>query len=301
MNQIGQQFLHRLTDAAPWFLVGVIAAAGIQTFIKPEWVSRWFASKRTSVFNAALLGALLPGCSGTTVPIATSLKSHGARLGTLTALIMISPILSPETIVLSASMLGSQITIGRIIIALIATLFIGCGLNMLDSKSGRDFRSPAFGPRIGSSTCSCGPADCELQEKPYVLFLRNLLRILHPLWIYFVVALIAVPLLQSLVPADMVDRYLRGGVSAYLAAALLGIPMYVCEGAEVPLTLALLTMGVGIGPAFTFMLGAVGTCIPTIGMAPRIIGIPATYLYVVSWLVMAVGAGMVMGTLVSSR
>jgi uncharacterized membrane protein YraQ (UPF0718 family) len=126
-----------------------------------------------------------------------------------------------------------------------------------------------------------------------------LLTILHPLWIYFVVALIAVPLLQSLVPADMIDRYLRGGLSAYLAAALLGIPTYVCEGAEVPLTFALLKMGVGIGPAFTFMLGAVGTCIPTIGMAPKIIGVPATYLYVGTWLMLAIGAGMVMGALFS--
>lgn len=297
MNQIAQHYLHQLAEAAPWFLLGVILAAGIQTFVKPEWVARWFASKRASVFNAAVVGAMLPGCSSTTVPLATSFKSHGARLGTLTSLIMISPLLSPETIVLSASMLGSQITIGRIVLALIATVLIGIGLNTLDINRVRGFRSPAFGSRLGSSDCSCGSADCEVPREWPLQFCRNLLAIIHPLWIYLVVALIAVPLLQGLVPADMIDRYLRGGVSAYLAAALLGIPTYVCEGAEVPLTFALLKMGVGIGPAFTFMLGAVGTCIPTIGMAPKIIGIPATYLYVATWLVLAIGAGMVMGVL----
>ena len=299
MNQIAQHYLHRLAEAAPWFLLGVVLAAGIQTFVKPEWVARWFASKRASVFNAAVVGAMMPGCSSTTVPLAKSLKSHGARLGTLTSLIMISPLLSPETIALSASMLGSQITIGRIILAVIATVLIGIGLNTLDSNRVRGFRSPAFGPRVGSSGCGCESADPEAQRKWQLRFWRNLLTILHPLWIYFVVALIAVPLLQSLVPADMIDRYLRGGLSAYLAAALLGIPTYVCEGAEVPLTFALLKMGVGIGPAFTFMLGAVGTCIPTIGMAPKIIGVPATYLYVGTWLMLAIGAGMIMGALFS--
>ena len=277
----------------------MILAAAIQTFVKPEWVARWFASKRASVFNAAVVGAVLPGCSSTTVPLAKSLKSQGACLGTLTSLIMISPLLSPETIVLSASMLGSQITIGRITLALIATVLIGIGLNTLDSNRVRGFSSPAFVPRMVSGDCGCESTESEAPQKWPLRLWRNFLAILHPLWIYFVVALIAVPLLQSIVPADVIDRYLRGGVSAYLAAALLGIPMYVCEGAEVPLTFALLKMGVGIGPAFTFMLGAVGTCIPAIGMAPKIIGVPATYLYVATWLLLAIGAGMIMGALVS--
>jgi uncharacterized membrane protein YraQ (UPF0718 family) len=46
-----------------------------------------------------------------------------------------------------------------------------------------------------------------------------------------------------------------------------------------------------MGPAFTFMLGAVGTCIPTIAMAPRVIGRTATYVYVGVWLLLAIGGG----------
>jgi uncharacterized membrane protein YraQ (UPF0718 family) len=299
MNQIVQHFLHLLVEATPWFLFGVIVAAAIQAFIKPKWVTRWIASKRVSVFNAAVLGAVLPGCSMTTVPLAASLKSQGARLGTLTAFIMISPILSPETIALTAAMLGSEMTIGRIILPLITTLLIGIGLNTLESKRVLGFHAPAPGAPVGSGPCGCGSDGCGSEPNWYTRFWQSLMAILHPLWIYLAVGLIAVSLLQAFVPNDMVDRYLQGGLGAYLAAALIGIPMYVCEGGEVPLTFALLNMGVGIGPAFTFMLGAVGTCIPTIGMAPRIIGVPATYLYVASWLVLAVGAGMIMGAFVS--
>ena len=163
---------------------------------------------------------MLPGCCMATVPLAASLKNHGARLGTLTAFIMISPILSPETIVLSASMLGSQMTIGRIVLALIATVLIGIGLNTLESKRVMGFRSPAFGPPAGSGGCSCESADCETHRNGTLRLWQSLLAILHPLWIYFVVALIAVSVLQTFVPGDMVDRYLRGGLSAYLAAAL---------------------------------------------------------------------------------
>src|SRR5206468_632298 len=156
MNQIVQHFLLLLTEATPWFLFGVILAAGIQAFVKPKWITRWISSKRVSVFNAAVIGAMLPGCSMTTVPLAASLKRHGAPLGTLTAFIMISPILSPETISLTASMLGSKMTIGRIVLPLIATLLIGIGLNTLESKRVMGFRSPAFDPPVGSGDCSCG-------------------------------------------------------------------------------------------------------------------------------------------------
>ncbi|MEO7723809.1 MAG: hypothetical protein ABIU29_03840 [Chthoniobacterales bacterium] len=41
------------------------------------------------------------------------------------------------------------------------------------------------------------------------------------------------------------------------------------------------------------MLGAVGTYIPTLAMAPRLIGRAATYIYVAVWLVLAVGGGLV--------
>ncbi len=54
-------------------------------------------------------------------------------------------------------------------------------------------------------------------------------------------------------------------------------------------------MGVGPGPAFCFMLASVGTCLPTIMMAPRIIGVKATAIYLGAWLVLAVGGGVLMG------
>lgn len=75
------------------------------------------------------------------------------------------------------------------------------------------------------------------------------------------------------------------------------MPLYVCEGGEVPLTLALLKLGVGIGPAFTFLLSSVGTCLPTLTMAPRIIGWRATWAYLAMWPLMAVGGGWILAGL----
>jgi len=60
----------------------------------------------------------------------------------------------------------------------------------------------------------------------------------------------------------------------------------------VPLTYALVARGLGSGPAFTFLLGSVGTCVPTLLMAQRVIGRRATAFYGLFWLAFAVVAGL---------
>jgi uncharacterized membrane protein YraQ (UPF0718 family) len=86
--------------------------------------------------------------------------------------------------------------------------------------------------------------------------------------------------LSALVPEDAVSDLLGGssGVWAFALAAAVGIPLYVCEGEEVPLTVGLLAAGLGPGPSLTFLLGSVGTCVPTLLMARGILGERATVL-----------------------
>ncbi len=278
-----------LVEALPWFLGGAILGAALERFLPTAWATRWLASPRASVLHATLAGALLPGCSMTTVPLAAALKGRGARLGTLTAFIMISPILSPETIVLTGALLGMKFTIARIVFPVIVTVLLGLSLNALQTRGLAPFQIPAGNPAVADlkTSCCADDAPCEVRRT----FWRTLAALLHPLWIYFLAGLLIVALVQAIVPPQDMARYLQGGLGAYLLAAIAGIPLYVCEGAEVPLTYGLLQAGVGVGPAFTFMLGAVGTCIPTILMAPRIIGRSATYIYVAVWLLLAIGGG----------
>src|SRR4030095_13191347 len=100
-------FIGLLADALPWFLDGAILGAALESFLPTAWALRWLGSSRASILHATFAGAVLPGCSMTTVPLAAALKARGAQLGTLTAFIMISPILSPETIILTAALLGA--------------------------------------------------------------------------------------------------------------------------------------------------------------------------------------------------
>ena len=58
-------------------------------------------------------------------------------------------------------------------------------------------------------------------------------------------------------------------------------------------------MGVGTGPAFTFMQASVGTCLPTLMMLPKLIDVKLTMTYLVFWLVYSVAGGILAGLILS--
>src|SRR4030095_8627472 len=191
-------FIGLLADALPWFLGGAILGAALESFLPTAWALRWLGSPRESILHATFAGAVLPGCSMTTMPLAAALKARGARLGTLTAFIMISPILSPETIILTAALLGTRFTIGRIVFPVVVTVLMGLALNALPARRIRQFQPPADSLAVSDLKGECCANDEPIEGER--AFWPSLTALLHPLWIYFVVGLLAVAILPAVVP-----------------------------------------------------------------------------------------------------
>lgn len=280
-----------LIKVTPYFLLGVLFAGLLKVYVKPAWTERFFTRGTSSVFYASLAGALLPGCSCATMPMSDGVKAQSGHLGTVTAFIIISPLLSPITIVLTYAMLSGKMTVARIVVPFLFSMSVGMLLNILEAARVKGFSFPAVvaldpSPQncSGENSCSSNPFRPTLWGS-----LRQVLRELGP---YFLIGMALAAVLTTLIPEEAIPRYIGGsGPLAYLLASFIGIPVYVCEGEEVPLTYALLQLGLGPGPAFTFLLGSVGTCIPTLFMARKIIGTPATALYLAAWFFFAIAGG----------
>lgn len=286
------RFLQLLLEAVPLFLLGAVLGAALEAWLKPGWIEGWIGSGHRSVVAAVLAGAVLPGCAMSTMPLAQSLRRRGAALGTLTAFIMIAPILSPHTIVLTATLVSVPMAIGRVVLSLAVTLLLGTVLNAMERRG--SLASPAT-KSAANKDQRCNAESAPEQASAWRRFLTELEANLRSLTPYLLGGLFVAALISATIPADTIHQYLRAGWKAYLFAALIAFPIYVCDGGEIPLTRALLAMGVGPGPAFCFMLASVGTCVPTIARATRIIGWPATVIYLVAWLLLAVGGGVLMG------
>ena len=103
------------------------------------------------------------------MPLAAALKARGARLGTLTAFIMISPILSPETIVLTAALLGAKFTIARIVFPVLVTFLMGLALQYSASTANQAISIAAGNPAASDLEAGCCADDEPLERQAHVL------------------------------------------------------------------------------------------------------------------------------------
>ncbi len=180
--QIFHTFVQLLAESVPLFLLGATAGALLEVWLKPEWVERWINRPHHSVFAATIIGAVLPGCAVSTIPLAQSLQRRGAPVGTLTAFIMIAPILSPHTIVLTATLLSFPMAIGRVVLAFVVSLVLGEILNALPLQQ----RTNSFLQKNpeGDPSRSADPVCCESDQNSSSVCDVNLvsgLRIRTPL------------------------------------------------------------------------------------------------------------------------
>lgn len=282
-----KEFISLTLLVIPYFILGTAFGALMETYIKPEFALRYLNKGTSSVINASILGAILPGCSCATIPMANGLKGKGARLGTIAAFIMVSPLLSPHILVLTYGMLGSKFTLARVTFSLSGAIILGIVFNYFEKKKIKGFALPTKSKDNSCGSCSPG---CEIEKTG---FWQSFIKITKDLGKYFILGMFIASLLTVLIPEEAIPKYIgSSGVFAYAMAVLVGIPIYICEGEEIPITLALLKLGLGKGPAFSFLLGAVGTCIPTMIMAQKVIGKRPVLFYIIGWFVFAIGSGL---------
>ena len=229
----------------------------------------------------------------TTVPLAIPLKRQGAGDGPLLAFIITSALLGPASIVLTFTMFGPVWGVLRVALPLVAVCGLGWGLQRFAKNLHSDGRD--IDETSSSSECGCGGADSDCSSGEGRSFWATLLSMIRNLVPILLLGLLAAASASVLIGKGQIEQWMGGGVGAYAVAVAAGIPAYVCEGGEVPLTAALVTMGVGIGPAFTFMQASVGTCLPTLMMLPKLIGVKLTVAYLAFWLVYSVASGLLVG------
>ena len=72
-------------------------------------------------------------------------------------------------------------------------------------------------------------------EKPR--FWRSFVQITRNLGKYFILGMLIASVLTIFIPEEAIPQYIgSSGIFAYAVAVLVGIPLYVCEGEEIPIT-----------------------------------------------------------------
>ena len=286
-----------LGQMAPYLLFGFLMAGILSICISPEYIERHLGGRGFGpVLKAALLGVPLPLCSCGVIPVAASFRRHGASRAATTSFLLSTPQTGVDSIAITYALLGAAFAIYRPIVAL-ATGLLGGLLVMLFAQSNRDAAAEEKPPECHESCCSEEGAKQNVVWRALVYGFVTLPRN------------IGLPLLGGVVIAgaigamtspDQWKPYLGNGVLSIILMMALGIPIYVCASASVPIAAGLIHLGASPGAALAFLIAGPASNAATITTIWKLLGPRTVFLYLLTIAASAVGAGLALDWLMNA-
>jgi copper chaperone CopZ len=103
----------------------------------------------------------------------------------------------------------------------------------------------------------------------------------------------------AFVPADQLKPYLGNEFLSILAMIALGIPLYVCATASVPIAAGLIHLGASPGAALAFLIAGPATNAATVSTAWKLLGKRSALLYLATIALSAILCGLALDWLIS--
>lgn len=239
-------FWGTLAEMSPYLLFGFLVAGVLSVFISAEFIERHLGGSGIwPLLKASAFGVPLPLCSCGVIPVSMSLRKHGASKGACIAFLLSTPQTGADSILVTLSLLGPVYAIFRPLAALVTGLIGGGLVQLFDSQAG-DISQP-----------ECTDACCtEKKQKPKVVraLRHGFITLPADIGKSMLVGLVIAAIISAVVPEDFFAPLLGGGILAMVVMMALGIPVYVCATASVPVAVALLTKGVSPGAVMVFLM-----------------------------------------------
>ncbi len=288
--ELATGFWAATAEMAPYLLLGFAVAGVLSAFVSPALVERHLAGRGLApVTKATLFGIPLPLCSCGVIPVAASLRAHGASRGATTSFLISTPQTGVDSILVTYSMLGPIYAIFRPLAALVTGVLGGLVVSGLDARdAARAASTPAAADATGCDD-GCGIPD----EQPrgwkgaltygFVSLPRDIGRSL-------LLGLVIAAAIAVFVPDDFAGSF-GTGIAGMLGMLLVGVPLYVCATGSVPIAAALIAKGVSPGAALVFLMTGPATNAAAIATVWKIMGRRTAMTYLVIVVVGALAAG----------
>jgi len=275
------------TDLAPSLLLGLLVAGILRVFLRRDRITKSLGRPGPlSSARAALLGVPMPLCSCGVVPAAVTLRREGASPGAATSFLVTTPETGIESVILTAGMLGWAVAAVKVIASVVAGFVSGVVVDAIRPGAG----TPPVDPSGGACTReeeAAGPI-ARLWRYSFGVMLRDLYGVL-------VIGTVVSAILGTFLPAGSLEGvpWVRGPLGL-LAALALGIPLYVCSTASVPLAASLVHAGLPTGAAVVFLMAGPATNAASLGAVRKTMGSRVLAIYLSSIVLFSLLAGLVL-------
>ncbi len=235
-------------EMSPYLLFGFFVAGILSVFVSQPLVERHLGGRGVwPLIKASLFGVPLPLCSCGVIPVSISLHKHGASKGATVSFLLSTPQTGIDSIFVTLSLLGPVFAIFRPLAAFI-TGIIGGTLVDVFNRQKEDANSPR-------QKCS---DECCADDKKTIKIIKGLkygfVTLPRDIGKAMLAGLAIAALISTLVPESYFAEKLGTGIFAMLVMMFLGIPVYVCATASVPVAAALILKGLTPGAALVFLM-----------------------------------------------
>jgi len=314
-------------EMSPYLLFGFFVAGLLSVFVSQKMVERHLGGRGfLPVLKATLVGIPLPLCSCGVIPVAMSLRKHGASRGSTISFLLSTPQTGVDSILVTYSLLGPVFAIFRPLAALVTGLVGGilvdlfgqgpedselrmadggqkteAGIPRADNGAAPNPQSAIRNPQSeAAGECCC----CHHAVSPGRKFLNGMkygfLSLPRDIGKPLLIGLVIAALISTVVPDDFFAARLGRGLPAMLVMMLIGIPMYVCASASVPVAAAMILKGLSPGAALVFLITGPGTNAAGLATIWNTLGRRTAILYLLTVAGCALAAGVVLDSIIHS-
>jgi uncharacterized membrane protein YraQ (UPF0718 family)/copper chaperone CopZ len=273
---------------APWILFGFFVAGLLSLLISPEYVEKHLGKKGiVSVIKASILGVPLPLCSCGVIPVASSIKRNGASKGAVSAFLISTPQTGVDSMLVTYSMLGIVFAVFKPVAAFFSGLVGGAMIDVFADNSPEEAGENQVADIEEEKPCedSCCKAEKEsktARKTPVEALKYGFITLLGDIAVPLLAGIVIAAVISMAVPENFIDKVTGNSPWTMLAMLVMGIPLYVCSTASVPIAAALIMKGISPGAALVFLMTGPATNAATIAMIWKSLGRKSLIIYLVS-------------------
>jgi uncharacterized membrane protein YraQ (UPF0718 family) len=259
-----ENFWNYMALSAPFFLLGLLLAGLIKSFISMDSIKKSLGGKSPFTFlKAAFIGIPLPLCSCSVIPTAVTLRKAGANNAATSSFLISTPESGVDSISFTYAIMDLPMTIIRPVAAFVSAMTAGV-LQLLFN----DFEMKETEEK---KSCCCGGKKVEKQESRLVKAIKYASNdIIDDIAFWMLIGIALGALIETVVPAEFFLGL--NGTVGKLLVLVVGIPLYICASSTTPLAASLIMKGMSPGTALVLLLVGPATNMSNILVVRQYIG-----------------------------
>lgn len=265
-------------EMSPYILLGLFFVGLMNLFITKDIIQKNIGKNNiSSIIKASIFGVPLPLCSCGVIPTAVYMSNNKASKPAVVSFLTSTPQTGIDSILATYGMMGPIFAIYRPIAALFMGVFGGIITKYFYKAPEKKFFSlNVLNEKISNNEKSFID---KFIKYPYIEFLDDIAP-------QFIVGIVIAGLISFLIPDDFfANSILSEGILSMLLMIVIGVPMYICATASIPIAVALMLKGFSPGAAFVFLAVGPATNAASFTVLSKSLGKKIVLIYLLSIIV----------------